>query len=164
MEYIILLGSNIGDRQKYIEDAIAEISDRCGHIIEQSKLYETQSWGFKAPPFLNKVIIVRSKLSPSQFLETTKEIEIKLGRLLKTAKQQTYMSRTIDIDIIFIDDMIIETPTLEVPHPRLHLRKFALKPIADIKPCKTHPIMNKTVSDLLGDCDDETEIKPYYGR
>ncbi|HOG20540.1 MAG TPA: 2-amino-4-hydroxy-6-hydroxymethyldihydropteridine diphosphokinase [Salinivirgaceae bacterium] len=161
MEYTILLGSNLGNKQIYLERAIEHLSEYCGKVVKQSQIYETTSWGFEAPTFLNQAVIVDSELAPNEFLIRSQKIEKELGREEQNKTQNGYCSRTIDIDILFVDDLIINSLELTVPHKELANRRFVLVPLSEIQPNKVHPVLNKTVLDLLHTCTDNLEVKIF---
>ena len=155
--YILLLGSNIGDKRYYLSKSIELISKNIGYVDLMSKIYKTEPWGFESDNyFLNMAISVKSKLTPNIFLEKVLSIEKKLGRERKN--KTGYLSRTIDIDIIFIDNLVLKTKNLEVPHPRMNERKFVLKPLSDIIPNFIHPIKNNDIKKILLDCEDNLKI------
>lgn len=152
----ILLGSNLGDSKKYISDALVEIEKEIGIIQAKSSLYQTAAWGKNdQPDFINQVVHVITKLSPEALLQSILSIEIKLGR----ERIEKWGSRTIDIDILFIDNQVIKTENLVVPHPFLHLRKFTLLPLIEIIPEFIHPIFDKSVSQLLDELDDDLSVR-----
>ncbi|MDR3297614.1 MAG: 2-amino-4-hydroxy-6-hydroxymethyldihydropteridine diphosphokinase [Prevotellaceae bacterium] len=149
MLYHLLLGSNLGDRQRLLAQA-CELMEQAGVRVEKrSSVHETKPWGFEAEQdFLNMAVQVQSSLPPHELLRATQRIEQQLGRV-RHAAQQGYTSRTIDIDILLCGSQIIATPTLSIPHPRLHLRRFALAPLAEIAPELRHPVLGKTVREML---------------
>lgn len=152
----ILLGSNLGDSKKYISDALIEIEKEIGFIQAKSSLYQTAAWGkIDQPDFINQVVHVVTNLSPEATLQTILNIEIKLGR----QRIEKWGSRTIDIDILFIDNQLINTADLIVPHPFLHLRKFTLLPLKEIIPDFIHPTFNKSITQLLDELDDNLPVK-----
>jgi 2-amino-4-hydroxy-6-hydroxymethyldihydropteridine diphosphokinase len=149
----LLFGSNIGDKEQHIADAQNLVTKDVGKIIAESSLYESKAWGFVCNDlFLNKIIIVESNLTAFEVLDATQKIEIKLGRTQKTSG--VYQSRIIDIDILFYDDKIIETPNLTIPHPQIQNRRFTLVPLAEISPNLIHPKLQKNIRDLLEECTD----------
>jgi len=163
MEYKVLisLGSNKGVREKNIEKAIALIQKSLGEILAVSSIYETPSWGYDDNPYLNNAICLVTKLSPLEMMNALLKIELQLGR--KRTEIQNYQARTIDLDIVLIEGVIVDHPKLQVPHPRMNLRKFVLQPLTDIAPDWIHETEQVRVSDLLLKCKDEAEIK-YYGK
>ena len=128
MEYKVLisLGSNLGDREKNINNALTLIHKDLGKIIAVSELYETISWGYNDFPYLNNGICLMTALPPFDLLDALLKIEIKLGR--KHTINQNYQARIIDLDIVLIKGQIINIPNLIVPHPRMNLRRFVLQP------------------------------------
>jgi len=133
---ILSLGSNLGDRHFYLAEAAKCIEEKTGKIIEKSSVYETESWGFDAPPFLNQVIVVQSSLSPYQLLEKLQDIEKQLGRTTKseTVNQKTnYHNRTIDIDILLYGNHKINSAKLTIPHPLIQQRDFVKIPLNELK-------------------------------
>lgn len=150
----ILLGGNIGNTQQYIIDAEKHIIDQIGCIQKSSSIYESEPWGFNSDQwFLNKVIQITSyKLQVTQILDICQKIEKELGRVVKTSTD--YESRPIDIDILFFNTEIINLPQLIIPHPKLHLRRFTLLPLQEIMNDFIHPVFNKTIEDLIDECED----------
>ena len=137
------LGSNIGDKEKNIQSALDEIDRKIGDIISISKLYENPSIGFKGDLFFNCCIGVQTILKPNELLKKILKIEVKGGRIRK--KSKSYESRTIDIDILFYENQIIDFKNLKIPHPKIQEREFVIKPLLDIAKGKIHPILNKSV-------------------
>lgn len=127
------LGSNIGDRQQCIADAIRLISERVGAVLRQSSMIETEPWGFKSKhKFLNGVILCETDKSPREVLTLTQQIERDLGRTRKT-RSSRYHDRPIDIDILLYDDITIDEPDLRIPHPLMHERDFVMIPLNEIR-------------------------------
>ena len=156
-EVYLLTGGNLGDRFKLLEQAKNEISEKIGKIKNESSIYETVPWGFKAEQdFLNQVVEVSTKLSPQKVLEFCLEIEDELGRERKSGY---YESRTMDIDILFYNDEIINEPGLIIPHPKLHLRRFTLVPLTEIEPDFVHPVLNKKLTLILEECNDISDVR-----
>jgi 2-amino-4-hydroxy-6-hydroxymethyldihydropteridine diphosphokinase len=152
----IILGGNVGNREKIISEAIELTDSKIGRIQSKSSLYESEAWGFKSDLFINQVIIIKSDLSSIDILKKTQQIEIQLGRKQKNG---SYQARTIDIDLLYIDDLIIKTPDLEIPHPRMDQRKFVLLPLSEVAPDKIHPINGLTSSQLLSKCKDNLVVR-----
>jgi 2-amino-4-hydroxy-6-hydroxymethyldihydropteridine diphosphokinase len=141
------LGSNLGDRHRSIRKAIELLSDKI-HMEQISSIYETDPVGYDHQSrFLNAVCKARTSLEPSEVLSLSKEIESTLGR------EATFRNgpRTIDIDILFYDDQVINTPQLTVPHPRLEERPFALVPLAELAPDLVHPTSRKSITELMSE-------------
>lgn len=155
----ILLGSNLGDRKKYIASAISEISATLGIIEISSSLYETASWGkHDQPDFLNQVIELKTNLNPKDLLTGVLNIEIKLGR----KRIQKWGSRVIDIDILLYGQQIVNEPELSIPHPFLAFRRFCLMPLNEIAPKFVHPILKKTMQELLFELSDDLFVKKLF--
>jgi len=155
--YIYLsLGSNSGDRFLHLQNAIDALFETIGSIEKISPVYETPSWGFEGDPFLNVAIIVRTSLSAKKVLKKILRIETQLGRIRN--KEKGYQDRTIDIDLLFFHDQIIQEKDLAVPHPHLHKRRFVLQPLSDIAPEFLHPETKKNIPQLLAECEDNTSI------
>lgn len=154
----ILLGGNKGERLTNIEKAISFIEKLVGPISNKSKIYVTAAWGNEnQPDFYNQVVCVSTKLSPINLLNCLLSIENQLGRIRGAEKWQ---ARTIDIDILFFNDKIINLPELVVPHPYLHERKFTLVPFLEIAPNFIHPVFNKSIAELTKECSDLLDVNP----
>jgi 2-amino-4-hydroxy-6-hydroxymethyldihydropteridine diphosphokinase len=155
----LLLGSNQGNRIENLSRAKQEIHHKIGAIQQASSVYETDPWGFESKGhFLNMVIRIDAKLSAESVLEKILDIEKELGRVRNS---KGYSSRSIDIDILFYDDEIVEKPNLQIPHPRLHHRMFTLIPLMEISPGKIHPVFGKAISELLAECTDKLGVKKF---
>ena len=145
----ILFGSNQGDKQALLERACALINNRCGMLVERSSAYITEPWGFEAEEwFLNELLVVETELTPDELMDKLLEIEAELGRV-RHPEKEGYCSRTVDLDILYYGNQIINTEKVTAPHPRLHLRKFALMPLCEIIPDFLHPIFNLSQTQLL---------------
>ena len=154
---VLLLGSNLGDGQLLFQHVISMIDERLGKLEMQSALYQSPPWGFEHENnFINQVLIMNTEKDTEQVLQSCLQIEVDLGRKRKT---QGYGARIIDIDVLFVNDEVIETETLVIPHPRLHLRKFTLLPLAELIPDFVHPTLNKTIQELLAACEDNSEVR-----
>ena len=159
MEKVYLcLGGNVGDTQQYLNQAISLISSRIGRVAAQSAVYQSEPWGFNAEQmFLNQAVMAETELKPEVVLESCLQFESELGR---TRSGNGYEPRTIDIDIIFFGNQIIDTPDLKVPHPLMHQRNFVLQPLCEIAPNLVHPVFGKTMHQLLAECDDKSAVEP----
>jgi 2-amino-4-hydroxy-6-hydroxymethyldihydropteridine diphosphokinase len=152
---VILLGSNIGARQDWMQQATTYISDEIGQITASSSYYETKAWGNKdQPDFLNQVLVCKTKHIPIEVLRLCLSIEKKLGR----NRKEKWGSRTIDIDILYYESEIYATTDLKIPHPYLHERRFTLVPLVEVLPDFVHPIFNFTNKKLLEKCEDTLEV------
>ena len=131
------LGSNLGDRNAHIEQAIALIHERVGEVVHRSSFIETEPWGFESEnKFLNAVILCETELTPRQLLKATQKIERELGRKKKSASSHIshlYKDRPIDIDILLYDDLTIDEPDLKIPHPLMEQRDFVMIPLREIQ-------------------------------
>lgn len=152
----LLLGSNLGNRKQILKNAATNIEAKIGSISVYSSIYETLAWGFEEQPaFLNQVIVVTTKLNPHQLLSTINNIETELGRV----RHEKWGERLIDIDILYFDNLIVNTENLVIPHPEIANRRFTLIPLVEIAARFTHPILGKTQTELLANCKDELEVK-----
>ena len=146
------IGSNKGNRYSFIKEALELIRKDIGDVILISKIYETKSWGFDSEDFLNLCILIKSELTPRELLNNLKSIETIIGRKRDYKKIQ---AREIDIDIIFYSNKVVNQKELIIPHPRLELRNFVLVPLNDIASDIIHPILSKSVKELLEISDDK---------
>ncbi len=156
--YYIALGSNKGDKYKHLQQAVDAIFNRIGHIRLISKVYKSPALGFKSDDFFNCCLLLESTLKPQQVLNELLSIETKMGRVRTQTNQ--YEARIIDLDIILVADQIIKTKTLTVPHPEMQNRKFVLQPLHDIASTLMHPILHKSVTELLLNCLDNSVLEP----
>ena len=150
------LGSNLGKRLFHLQKAVIMLGDLLGPVSAISPVYETPAWGFEGEPFFNACIAVETAKSPEEVLKTIVHIESLLGRI--RGQESGYVSRTIDIDIVYYGSQVVNTETLSIPHPRLEKRRFVLKPLADIAPQFYHPVLNKDTRNLLQQCKDTTAL------
>lgn len=147
-EFTVLMGGNRGDLGTAFGKAAELIEGRIGTIRGTSRDHWTEPWGFEDDQlFLNRAVLVESSLPPHQVMKELLAIEQQLGR--ERPQEGGRAPRTIDLDILFIGEQVIETPELTVPHPRVHLRAFALGPAADLVPGLVHPVMGKTILGML---------------
>lgn len=145
----LALGTNLGNRLANLQTAVTSLPPWV-LPVECSPIYETPPWGYlQQPPFLNQIIRAKSELQPLELLECLQRLEVQMGR------QSTFENgpRLIDIDILFYDDIVFKTPSLIIPHPRMIGRAFVLVPLADLAPDFHHPVLKKTVRDMLAEVD-----------
>jgi 2-amino-4-hydroxy-6-hydroxymethyldihydropteridine diphosphokinase len=155
-EVFLGIGSNLGDREGNISSAAVRIGKLAGEILAYSSVYETEPWGFNSgEDFLNMVLKLKTALEPTELLRCILSVESEMGRV-RNAHQ--YSSRLIDIDILLYEDLIFENDYLAIPHPRLHERKFVLIPLCEIEADFVHPVLKKSLADLLAVCKDENKV------
>jgi len=154
---ILLLGGNRGNTGHVLREAHKLIEQCVGGVRKYSAIYKSPPWGFEDTQwFLNQVLFVETSLTVREVLEKTQQIEQEMGRQKKTTTQ--YEGRLVDIDILFYDEVIVSSPDLTVPHPRLHLRRFTLVPLQELAPEMIHPVLNKSITSLLELCPDTSEV------
>lgn len=154
----LLIGGNLGDRKAYLNEAKSAIAAQCGKIEGQSLIYETEPWGVtNQTAYLNQALKIFTQLDPFNLLSTTKSIEISLGR----NRDGKYTPRTIDIDILYFNDLIIHNELLVIPHPRISERKFALIPMNEIAPMHSDPAFGITIKEMLNNCKDSLEVRAF---
>ncbi len=152
----ILIGGNIGDRFANLLTAKELINKQCGTIIKESSVYQTAAWGLKEQPdFLNQVLILSTTLNPETLMRSLLSVEETMGR----KRSIKFGPRIIDLDILLINDFLIESEFLTVPHPALQQRKFALIPLHEVAPDLLHPVEHKTINQLLTECKDELVVQ-----
>jgi 2-amino-4-hydroxy-6-hydroxymethyldihydropteridine diphosphokinase len=152
----LLLGSNIGDKQAFLQRSIALLDILPNRVLRASSLYLSEPWGFVHPDkFLNQAIEVQTPLEPAKLLQQIHVIEDSLGR---TRVAGQYTARTIDIDILLFGNRIIHTPDLTIPHPRMAERMFVLQPLAELFPDGVHPVLQLTIKQLKAQCADRLQV------
>lgn len=152
------LGSNIGDRAGNIARAVAALASHGVRVTRESSLYETEPVDFREQDwFLNSVVEAETDLTPGQVMDALLKIERALGRQRLVPKGP----RLIDMDILLFGSSIVRTPELEVPHPRMAQRRFVLVPFNEIAPGARHPVLKKTVAELLAEVPDPSEVRPF---
>lgn len=155
-EVFLLIGGNTGIRLLNISRALVNIHRNIGKITARSAVYETEPWGFEhETPFYNMVVSITTGRTADEILNRIHQTERKLGRI---RTKSGYEARSIDIDILFYDDAIIQQPDLIIPHPKLHERRFTLIPLMDIDPEKVHPVFHKTIRQLNDLCPDDKQV------
>jgi 2-amino-4-hydroxy-6-hydroxymethyldihydropteridine diphosphokinase len=154
----LLIGGNMGDRMEYLQLATNAIHQQAGRIISRSAIYETEAWGLtNQDKFLNQALCIETLLSAKELLQTLLQIEQDLGRKRETR----YGPRIIDIDILFYGQEIIREPHLKIPHPEIQNRRFALQCLDDIAPEFRHPVLHKTIAQLLAECADPLVVNKF---
>ena len=149
------LGSNLGSRFLNLEKAILGISQEIGEVTNQSSIYQTQAWGeTEQPDFLNQTVLAITELLPHDVLKKLLGIEEKMGRI----REKKWGPRIIDIDLLFYDDLILETPDLTIPHPQISNRNFVLIPTMEVFGNFIHPVFNLSIEELYLRCRDQGEV------
>jgi 2-amino-4-hydroxy-6-hydroxymethyldihydropteridine diphosphokinase len=159
MNHIVYLslGTNLGNRAANLKQAVSSLSPQM-RVMKKSSIYETPPWGYtEQDPFLNQAVMVTTILEPEPLLKHIKRLEVAMGRKASFR----YGPRLIDIDILFYDDLILETPTVVIPHPYVHERGFVLIPLMDIAPDLMHPVMKRNIREMVAFCDDLSGIKKF---
>ena len=158
------LGSNMGDRLGYLQQATSILaSHKDISIVSTSSFYETEPWQMESKNwFVNAVVQISTKLSPEALLDETQRIEVKLGRTKNSAKD--YADRTVDIDLLFYNDLIMHTGELTIPHPLMHKRAFMLVPMLEIAQDYVHPLFKKTISALYDELENPEMVYLYGTR
>ncbi len=151
------IGGNIGNKAQNFRTAYSLVTEKLGTIVQSSSIYESPPWGFQAKEyFWNQILIIETKHSPDKLLEEIHIIENEFGR---KRKKYTYVSREMDIDILYYDEIFIETEKLIIPHPKIHQRLFVLVPLSEIAPDFKHPLFRLTNVQMFENCKDKSVIK-----
>ena len=151
----LILGGNRGNTKEIFSQAIDLVTSNIGPITVRSSLYKSDPWGFDSDVFMNQVITVRTDLSPQDLLAQIQHIENQLGRVRIS---QDYEARTIDIDLLYFDNLVFSSSDLTIPHPRIADRKFVLIPLAEVAPDLTDPDTGMTVQEMLLKCKDTSGV------
>ena len=152
----LLIGGNLGNRKENLSKATELIREQCGTVVKASSLYETAAWGMtEQPSFLNQALEIATSLNAKQLMRTILKIEKMMARVRK----EKFGPRTIDIDILFYENEIHDLLFLKIPHPELQNRRFVLVPLAEINSELQHPVLKKTIAELLEECPDNLEVK-----
>ena len=153
---ILLLGSNLGNKEDNLKQAIALIENRTGRIINISDVYKSEPWGnAEQDEFVNQAILLQTSFAAVDLLQMLLNIELTMGR----RREGKWGPRIIDIDILDYNGEVIQNEELICPHPYLPERMFALKPLQQLLPNWIHPILNKSVSELIANCNDENKVE-----
>ena len=154
----LLMGGNLGDRKKNLETARELLTRQCGPVTKTSSIYETAPWGkTDQPDFLNQAVEIKTELNARQLMRRILKIEKMMGR----NRSEKYDPRIIDIDILLFNDERHNYRLLKLPHPELQNRRFALLPLCEIAGEKTHPVLQKTMAELLAECPDKLEVTVF---
>jgi 2-amino-4-hydroxy-6-hydroxymethyldihydropteridine diphosphokinase len=159
-QVMVSLGSNQGNRLSLIESCIVLIHNEVAVVVKVSKIYETPAWGFESDPFYNCVLLLHTSKAPQKLLNQLLKVEKKLGRVRNQVAE--YQPRPIDIDILAFDEEIVATETLQIPHPMLQKRKFVLQPLLDLDSNWEHPVLKKSVAQLLAETEDDSPIDAVH--
>jgi 2-amino-4-hydroxy-6-hydroxymethyldihydropteridine diphosphokinase len=156
----LLIGGNLGNRERNFETARNLIAKYCGVITRSSSLYDTAAWGkTNQPSFLNQAVEIETRLTAVQLMKQILELEKMMGR----ERKEKYGPRLIDIDILFFNREIYDQPDLKIPHPEMQNRRFVLIPLNEIAADVRHPILKKSIAQLLEECPDQSEVRKYRG-
>ena len=152
----LLIGGNLGNRKENLLKAISLINEQCGTLTRPSSIYETEAWGnTDQPSFLNQALEISTTLNARQLIRKILKIEKEMGRIRK----EKLGPRIIDIDILLFENEIHDLRFLKIPHPEMQNRRFVLVPLAEIDPALQHPVLKKTIAELLEECPDNLDVK-----
>ena len=152
----LLIGGNLGNRKENLSKAVSLINEQCGTLTRSSSIYETEAWGnTDQPSFLNQALEISTSLTARQLMRKVLKIEEEMGRVRK----EKLGPRIIDIDILLFENEIHDLRFLKIPHPEMQNRRFVLVPLAEINSTLQHPVLKKTIAELLEECPDNLEVK-----
>jgi len=152
----LLIGGNLGNRKENLAKAVSLINEQCGSLTRSSSIYETEAWGITdQPSFLNQALEISTSLNARQLMRKVLQIEEEMGRVRK----EKLGPRIIDIDILLFENEIHDLRFLKIPHPEMQNRRFVLVPLAEINSTLQHPVLKKSIAELLEECPDNLEVK-----
>ena len=152
----LLIGGNLGNRKENLAKAVSLINEQCGSLTRSSSIYETEAWGnTDQPSFLNQALEISTSLTARLLMRRVLRIEEEMGRIRK----EKLGPRIIDIDILLFENEIHDLRFLKIPHPEMQNRRFVLVPLAEINSNLQHPVLKKTIAELLEECPDNLEVK-----
>jgi len=152
----LLIGGNLGNRKENLSKAVSLINEQCGSLTRSSSIYETEAWGnTDQPSFLNQALEISTSLTARQLMRKVLKIEEEMGRVRK----EKLGPRIIDIDILLFENEIHDLRFLKIPHPEMQNRRFVLVPLAEIDSTLQHPVLKKSIAELLEECPDNLEVK-----
>jgi len=152
----LLIGGNLGNRKENLSKAVSLINEQCGPLTGSSSIYETEAWGnTDQPSFLNQALEISTSLNARQLMRKVLKIEEVMGRVRK----EKLGPRIIDIDILLFENEIHDLRFLKIPHPEMQNRRFVLVPLAEINSALQHPVLKKSIAELLEECPDNLEVK-----
>lgn len=155
---VLIIGGNLGERELLLHQTNNLLADYFGDPELKSKVYETAAWGGKSTGlYLNQVLVYSTDAEPRQVLKNIQKIENLLGR----QREVKWGDRTMDIDILYYGDRMLDSPEIQIPHPFLSKRRFVLTPLAEVLPDYLHPLLKKTNTELLEDCQDDSFVYVY---
>jgi len=151
----LLIGGNLGNRKENLSKAVSLINEQCGSLTRSSSIYETEAWGnTDQPSFLNQALEISTSLSAQQLMRKVLRIEEEMGRVRK----EKLGPRIIDIDILLFENQIHDLRFLKIPHPEMQNRRFVLVPLAEINSTLQHPVLKKSIAELLEECPDNLQV------
>lgn len=154
-QLVLIIGGNLDDRRALIDQCRILLAGIFGPFVLESSIYESEAWGGKSSGnYLNQVLVFETDMAPGSILAHIKSVERQLGR----TREVVWGDRTMDVDILFLDNEIVETNDLSIPHPFLQERRFVLVPLAEILPTLIHPTLGLSCSDLLQNCPDLSKV------
>lgn len=158
----LIIGGNLGNREEHLSTCKQLIEQQGIQILRSSSIYETAAWGnTETPPYLNQVVEIKTPLAPEELMTSCLKIETMMGR----TRQQKWESRVIDIDLLFYHHVCLNCANLILPHPHMAQRRFVLTPLAELIPTEIHPVNRIQIQELLAQCSDPLQVKPYtYGK